>query len=171
MVYRAKGTNIWKLRVSAPSGRQATLSTGCVDEHDAAEVETLVRRWAGDRGKRYARPDVLELLVAKAPGFTLAAAVEAHHDGRLDAMVAAAQATASATDLRPHVAPWLVAKQASRKGAKSAAKYARQVEALFAGEPMTSAAFTAPALRARRNSPARRSAPRRRGWRAAPSPA
>jgi integrase len=141
MVFQVKGKGPFKARVVAPSGESATLSTGMYTREDADAVDTTIEQWEGKRGRQFARPNVLEALVAKR--LTLRLAYDKHLDGTLDAHMAALDAGAGAIDYRPLVAQWHLEKSRSKKGAASADEYRRQLEQLYPlSEPLTSATFT-----------------------------
>lgn len=127
MVFRAASTRTWKLRVDHPDGRHAVLSTECTDKDDADEVEAVVRRWQGKRGKKHQRLDVIDALVEKR--VKLAAAVEAYHEGTLDDLLDAHPV--EAPSLAPHVEAWVADKKNQKKGAGQADTYRDQLGWLF----------------------------------------
>lgn len=144
MVFQVKGRGPFKLRIVLDDGRSATLSTGMYAREDAAAVETQVERWKGMKGEKYARPDVLALIVLKKIG--LCEAYEAQQGGTLQALVDAHKETPPAVpalDLWPHVAAWHAEKAKAKKGAASAEDYLRQLRTLYPIDaPFTLDAFT-----------------------------
>lgn len=174
MVFQAKNKKTgrpfptWKLRITAPSGASAILSTERTKKADADKVEAAYKIWRGDDGERFARPDVLELLVDKE--VTLAQAYAAHTAGTLNDLVAdvvqrreaaaaaaelarqeeLAQEAADAEDLRPHVALWVKWKGKQTRGAASIGAYLKQLEVLYPpGTPFTLPLFGRKELKAR----------------------
>src|SRR4051812_4461779 len=121
MVFRPDGTRTFKLRVDHPDGRRVTLTTGCVDKRDAEDVESAVHKWQGRRGKRYARPDVIDALVEKR--ISLPDAFEADAGGTLDALLGKHAASEPSIDLTPLLQEWVDDKKKSRKGAGQAEVY------------------------------------------------
>lgn len=146
MVFKPKGTNIWKLKLAAPP--RPTLSTGCYELADAEDMETQVERWLGQRGKKYARPDVIQALAAKR--ITLADAYDAALGGTLDDEMAKLEALANVVDLAPLVDGWHAEKRRAKKGAKSADNYRRQLRRLFPeDQPFHLTSFTRRDVKAR----------------------
>ncbi len=140
MVFRAKGSRTFKLRVEHADGRSATLSTGCILEKDADDVETIVRRWQGRKGKQYARQDVIDALVAKR--IRLIEAYEASIAGTLEQLLGAHPATEPSVDLLPLIDAWHDDKAKARRGGGQASVYKDQVLTLFPQRPLTLAMFT-----------------------------
>lgn len=143
MIYLAKKSRTWKLRLRTPGGGRVDLSTGCKTEEDAREVEAMVGRWRGDKGQKFARPDVMALLIEKR--VKLADAYEAALLGAdaLDALVERTTAAASVVDLWPLVDEWVKAKARGGKGAKSAPAYLRDLLITFPrSDPFTLETFT-----------------------------
>lgn len=141
MVFRAKGGKTFKLRVDHPDGRYATLSTGCRVRSDAVDVEALVDRWRGLKGKRYARPDVLDALVSKR--VTLKEAARAAEEGTLDALIA--RHPPEAPNLAVEIDAWLAGKALSGRGAGQTPTYRKQMATLYpeiAAGTFTLALFT-----------------------------
>lgn len=137
MVFKAKGAQTYKLRVDHPDGRHATLSTGCRDEEDARDVEAIVDRWRGKKGKKYARPDVLDALIEKR--VTLRDAVEAYNDAELEELLAAHPPIG--IDLAPEIDAWIADKKKG-KGAGQADTYEKQLRVLFPGATLPLSLFT-----------------------------
>jgi integrase len=139
VVHKKKGSNTFRCRVTAPDGRTAELSTSCVEEDDAKDIERAVRRWEGAKGKKYEEPELLAALVDKR--VSLPDAFEASLDGSLTAVLKSfAAAPAPALNLTARVAEWQAWKAKEKKGAKSAADYLRQLTTLF--PEITSKTFT-----------------------------
>src|SRR4051812_13605213 len=115
MVFRAKGTKVFKLRVADNAGNSATCSTGTDDESLAEDVERMVRGFRSQRKWAY-----LTLIATKR--VKLALVYDAFVSGTLDAFMTAALAEASDVDLSPLVNEW--AKKAN-------AKYVTQVRVLI----------------------------------------
>lgn len=145
MVFRAKDAKTYKLRVDHPDGRHATLSTGCRDLEDARDVEAVVDRWRGRKGKRHQRLDVLDALIEKR--VSLVAAIDAYHAGTLDELLEANPR--ASLDLRARVngAPspveqWLEDKRKAKRGAGQAATYDKQLRVLFPEPTLPIARFT-----------------------------
>lgn len=138
MVYRAAGTLTYRLRIDAPDGRHVILSTECVDHGDAEDIEKVVRRWQGKRGKQYARPDIIDALVSKR--IKLAAAFEAHQSGALAALLE--QHPATGIDLTAWLDAWIADKRKQKRGAGQADTYEKQLRVLFPKRPLTLDVFT-----------------------------
>lgn len=139
MMFRPKGSHTYKVRVDTVDGRRATLTTGCVTKADAEDVERAVHRWQGRKGKKYARPDVIDALVEKR--IALPDAFEADTNGTLDALVAAHPPTPVAVDLMPLLEAWRDDKRKSGKGAGQADVYYEQILRLMPARPLTLAMF------------------------------
>jgi integrase len=135
MVYLKRGSKTFKCRVTAPDGRWAELSTGCRMKEDADDVEAAVRRWEGEKGKKYEEPALLAALVDKR--ISLPEAFEASLDGSLEAKLTAMAETPVApapVNLGARVTEWHGWKsdpKKQKKGVKSAADYLRQLGALY----------------------------------------
>lgn len=127
MVFLAKNGKTFKLRVDHPDGRHVVLSTECTDKDDADEVEAVVRRWQGKRGKKHARLDVIDALAEKR--VKLAAAIDAYHEGTLDELLDTHPV--EAPNLLEHVDAWVVDKKKQKKGASMADTYRDQLGWLF----------------------------------------
>jgi hypothetical protein len=140
MVFRAQGSRTFKLRVDHPDGRRVTLTTGCVTKPDAEDVEAAVHRWLGRKGKKYARPDLVDALVDKR--IALPDAYEADADGTLEALLGKHAPVEAAVDLTPLLDEWVTDKQKSRKGAGQAEVYREQLLRLYPSKPLTLAMFT-----------------------------
>lgn len=164
MVFRAKGAKTFKLRVVAPSGGSATLSTECRIRGDAKDVERVVKQWQGRSplGRAAERPALLELLVGPTPRpLTLRQAYDLDVAGTLDdwftaradaerATDDAAAAAAADVDLHSYVTAWHRQKAKSKKGAGMADQYLRQLRALYpADKPFTLSLWTRKELKAR----------------------
>lgn len=132
MVYLKKGSKTYKCRVTAPDGRWAELSTGCRVPEDADDVEAAVRRWEGEKGKRYEQAALVTALVDKR--LSLVDAFEASLDGSLEARLAALAkkpAPPPAVNIGARVDEWIEWKKKQKKGAKSADDYLRQLGTLY----------------------------------------
>lgn len=131
--YRQGTSGYWKTRVRHPDGRR--IVAGC-DTTSKVTAKAMTRWVAQLYDER--TPDglaVLDAIVGRR--VTLPAAF----DGRFD--LPGLLARVRDIDLEPHVARWLAVKQASRKGAASAAKYERQVRRLIpADEPFALSQFS-----------------------------
>lgn len=127
MVFRAKGARTYKLRVDHPDGRHVVLSTECTDKDDADDVEAVVRRWQGKRGKKHMRLDVIDAVVSKR--VKLSAAIEAHHEGTLDELLEANPPEGENITLS--VLLWHADKAKQTKGGGQADTYLRQMKTLF----------------------------------------
>lgn len=132
MVFLAKGNRTYKVRVDHPDGRHAVLTTGCVDKRDAEDVEAMVHRWQGRKGKRHERRDVLDALIEKR--FTLPEAYDAELGGALDELLHTN--AAPAIDLMPLIELWVEDKKKQRKGAGQAGVYRDQVLTLYPERPI-----------------------------------
>jgi integrase len=131
MVFLPKHAKTWKLRVVAPGGRSATLSTKCKTEDDAKAIEAAYERWRGNKGEKFKRDALLIALVEKR--VELHAAYEAEIDGSLhlllaDAPVAPPPAPRALVSM---VQEWHDWKAAQKRGAKSAPDYLRQLKTLY----------------------------------------
>jgi integrase len=148
MVFQSQGGKTFKVRVEHPkTGDFATLTTGCRDRSDALDVERIVDGWRGKKGKKLERLDVIEALIKK--WFTLPDAIDAHHAGELDALLARSQPKEPSVNLlagdpqHPSwIDRWVRDKQSSGKGAGQAETYKKQVLALFPERPFTLDLFT-----------------------------
>lgn len=138
MVFKAKGSHTFKLRVDHPDGRHAVLSTGCQLEEDADEVEAAVRKWQGKRGKKHARLDIIDGLIEKR--YTLARASAALEDGTLEELVDAHPP--AGVDLTPRIAEWIAEKRRAKRGAGQADAYEKQLGVLFPERPLLANLFT-----------------------------
>ncbi|MDB4915655.1 MAG: integrase [Gemmatimonadetes bacterium] len=153
MVFKARGAKTYKLRVVAPSGASATLSTGCTIRGDAHDVERVVKQWSGKSplGRAAERAELLELLVGPKPRpITLREAYEKDLAGELTDWMAQHAKTAADIDLHPFVTAWHRQKVASKKGAGMADQYLRQLRALYPEkEPFALSLWTRKGLKAR----------------------
>lgn len=140
MVFKAKGAKTFKLRVDHPDGRHAVLTTGCRLETDAEDVEELVHRWQGRKGKRYERVDILDGLLGKR--FTLPEAVDAANAGALDRLLEDRPEHRDEIDLAPLVDAWLADKAKARRGAGQVDTYRKQLAVLFPERPLYLSMFT-----------------------------
>lgn len=130
MVYKKKGTHIFKCRVSTSTTDYAELSTGCTVEEDAAEVEMAVRRWEGKREKRHARPALVRALIDGR--VTLPDAFDASLDGTLDELETKLSATpVTVLNLGSRVTEWREWKAKQKRGARSAPTYLWQLRQLY----------------------------------------
>jgi len=111
MVFKAKGTHTFKLRVTLEDRRSAILSTGTTDKRVASDVEALVKRLRAHR-----RFDVLEALVLKQ--VALAKVYDADRSGTLEAVMAELRDV----DLDPLVKDW---------AGRANPKYVRQVRKMI----------------------------------------
>lgn len=140
MVFRAKGAKTFKVRVDHPDGRHAVLTTGCVTEDDANDVEAIVHRWQGRKGKKYERLDLVDAAIEKrAP---LPDLVEAYLEGT-DAELLAARAPATPEiGLTTHLEQYVAVKKKARRGGGQGATYEKQLRVLFPGESFVLSKFT-----------------------------
>lgn len=111
MVFRAKATKVYKLRVTDKLGNSAILSTGTDEKTVAADVERMVKGFKSQR--RWA---MLTLLATKK--VKLGATYDAFVSGKLDEFMAAELARVNDADLDPLVSEW---------AARANPKYVRQV--------------------------------------------
>jgi integrase len=134
--YRPADKLTYMIRVDAADGRHAVLSTECRDKGDADDMQDAVNRWRGRRGKKYARPDVIDALVDKR--IKLATVFEAHLAGTLDELLE--QHPATGVDLAAHLTDWIADVRKRKRGAGQADTYEKQIRVLY--PQIAAAAFT-----------------------------
>lgn len=139
MVFRAKGAKTFKVRIDHPDGRHAVLTTGCVVEDDANDVEEIVHRWQGRKGKKYERLDLVDAAIEKrAP---LPELVEAYLENTVDELLAARAPKVAEVSLLEQLDQFVAVKKKAKKGGGQAATYKKQILVLFPEQQLTRERF------------------------------